>query len=159
MRIRSPIATAVLLCVLVLATAACSGGDAGGPSPTVPTAGPTLTVPGLTIDVDQFVDCVEGGGIEVRVTEDPRFGSDSEVQVAIPSEEGVTNVGVFVYASADDATENKPSLDAELDTFGRPSSRQFANILAAGLDELASDPNAQEALGTVVVCLGGSAGV
>jgi hypothetical protein len=158
MRTRTSIARAGLLFVLALVAAACSGGDGGGPSPSVPTPGPTVSLPGLVIDVGQFIDCVEGGGIEVNVTEGPRFGATSEVQVSIPSEEGFTSVGVFVYDSADDATANKTSLDASLTGLGRPTSRQFANVLAAGLDELASDPNAQEALGTVVVCLGGSAG-
>jgi hypothetical protein len=148
------------LLLIALLAAGCSG-DAG-PSPTTlaPTSGPSVTVslPGLLIDVGRLTECLDRGGVEVEVQEEPSFEATAEVQVTVPIESGgVSSVGVFVYDSADDATAARPRLDAALSALGEQPSQQFANVLVEGLDSVSGDSAAQEAVGVLVICLGGAA--
>ena len=150
-------AATILLATVVLLAGACAADEPDTQPTSVPTPGPTTTVPDaeLEIDLEGFLACLDEGGIDVEPEEDPRFEANAEVQITLLTSEGPDNVGIFIYDSAEDAEAGKESLDDALRAFDSPPSQQVGNVLISGLLEVVQDPDAQENVGVLLGCLGG----
>jgi hypothetical protein len=148
------ICVALMAVAFVLTGCSSDAGPGGGAPTTAPTPAPTTTEE-LFLAGEEVLECLDGHGIDVEAEEDPRFGSDTEIQVGFQTSSGIVNVGVFVYDSVESADAGKEELDAALEGFGSPPSSQVGNVLLSGLQQVISEVPAQETLDALLDCLGG----
>lgn len=141
---------AVPALLLVLAACTAPSGDDGA-SPEAPTAGPTLTVPGLEVHVDleEFLSCLSDGGIDVEPEDDPRHGAAAELELRFEGEGGERTVEIFLFGSADDASAALTQIRGDGD--GAP--QQVGNVVVTGLVEAVQDPDVTSKAGVIVACL------